>query len=115
VNAGHQPGLLLRAGRGEAELCRGGPALGLVDEPAYDTGEQRVASGDVLVVFSDGLPERASPSGDLFGRERIRTCLAETRRDPARIALYSLLGDVQGWSEGGPADDDQTVIVARLR
>ncbi len=36
-------------------------------------------------------------------------------REPVRIALYSLLGEVQSWSGGRPAEDDQTLIVARVR
>ena len=33
----------------------------------------------------------------------------------ARITLYSLLGEVQGWSGGAQAEDDMTLIVARAR
>ena len=37
------------------------------------------------------------------------------RKDPARIALYSILGEVQGWSGGLAAEDDATLVVAKVR
>jgi hypothetical protein len=35
--------------------------------------------------------------------------------ESARIALYTLLGEVQGWSGGSQPEDDQPLIVARVR
>jgi serine phosphatase RsbU (regulator of sigma subunit) len=115
VNAGHEPGLLLRRDGSLVELDRGGTVLGLLEEPAYVTGRETIEADDVLVVFSDGLTDRCAANGELFGRARLRAAACRVRRDPARIALYSVLGEVQGWSGGRPAEDDQTLIVARMR
>ena len=48
-------------------------------------------------------------------QERRSKCEAavRSRGDGARITLYSLLGEVQGFSGGLPAEDDQTLIVAK--
>jgi serine phosphatase RsbU (regulator of sigma subunit) len=115
VNAGHEPGLLLRRDGALVELDSGGTVLGLLEDPAYVTGRESIETDDVLVVFSDGLTDRSSPTGEMFGRARLRSAACRVRHDPARIALYSVLGEVQGWSGGRPAEDDQTLIVARMR
>jgi serine phosphatase RsbU (regulator of sigma subunit) len=115
VNAGHEAGLLVRAdGRSEL-LDAGGTVIGLFEDSTYATGQTPVGPDDRLVLFSDGLADRSSPSGELFGAVRVREAAVRARRDPVRIALYSLLGEVQGWAGGGPAEDDQTVIVAQVR
>jgi phosphoserine phosphatase RsbU/P len=115
VNAGHEPGLLVRPDGTQVELDRGGAVLGLLEYPAYETGKEAVRPDDVLVLWSDGVTDRGAPSGELFGRERLRAAAGRAHRDPARIALYTLLGEVQGWSGGRPPEDDQTLIVARVR
>jgi sigma-B regulation protein RsbU (phosphoserine phosphatase) len=115
VNAGHEPALLLRQGQGPTVLDEGGTVLGLFEDTSYATGRLALAPEDRLVLFSDGLADRAAPSGELFGSRRLRDAAVRAQGDPVRIALYSLLGEVQGWSGGCPADDDQTLVVARVR
>jgi serine phosphatase RsbU (regulator of sigma subunit) len=114
VNAGHEPGVLLRQGDDATLLDAGGTVLGLFEESSYATGRVTLAPEDRLVLFSDGLADRAAPSGELYGSRRLRDAALRARGDPVRIALYSLLGDVQGWAAGRPAEDDQTLIVARV-
>jgi serine phosphatase RsbU (regulator of sigma subunit) len=114
VNAGHEPAVFLPQGAGVTPLDVGGTVLGLFEDSTYDTGRVAVAPEDRLVLFSDGLADRAAPSGELYGARRLREAALRAQDDPVRIALYSLLGDVQGWAGGRPADDDQTLIVARV-
>jgi len=48
--------------------------------------------------------------------ERLKEAATRAGTDAtARITLYSLLGEVQGWSAGAPAEDDMTLVVARAR
>ncbi len=115
VNAGHEPSVLVRPDGCPELLDAGGTVLGLFEESTYAAGHTEVAPDDLLVMFSDGLADRSAPSGELFGAGRLREAAVRARRDPVRIALYSLLGEVQGWSGGRPAEDDQTLIVARVR
>jgi serine phosphatase RsbU (regulator of sigma subunit) len=115
VSAGHEPGFLVCADGAVEELDSGGAVLGLVEDSSYQAGHVRVAPDDLVVLFSDGLTDRASPSGELYGSARLRDAAVRAHRDPVRIALYTLLGDVQGWCRGRPADDDQTLIAARVR
>ena len=59
-SAGHPPALLRRAGTGEViQLAdSNGPVLGPIRNAAYTDSVVRIGSGDVLVVYTDGLVER---------------------------------------------------------
>jgi serine phosphatase RsbU (regulator of sigma subunit) len=114
VNAGHEPAVLVHEGGRPRLLDAGGTVLGLFEGSDYSIGVARVVPGDLFVLFSDGLVDRTSPSGELFGATRLREAAVRAHGDPVRIALYSLLGEVQGWAAGRPAEDDQTLIVAQV-
>jgi serine phosphatase RsbU (regulator of sigma subunit) len=115
VNAGHHYPFVVRAGGGVEELREGGTLLGLVEESAYLSGRLAVQAEDMLVFYTDGVTDRGSREGEMYGAERLKEAAARNRKDPARIALYSILGEVQGWSGGLPAEDDATLVVAKVR
>jgi hypothetical protein len=70
-SAGHPPIAQLNAGAGEWELCETpGPVLGVLPEIVYQPSRGRLAPGDVLLMFTDGLVER--PGKDLsVGLDRL--------------------------------------------
>ena len=113
VNAGHDHPFLVSEDGGIRDLDSGGTVLGLLEGSTYERGEVALRSGDVLVFYSDGVSDRANLKGDSYGVGRLKEAALRTRRDGARIALYSLLGDVQGWTGGAPAEDDMTLVVAK--
>jgi serine phosphatase RsbU (regulator of sigma subunit) len=116
VNAGHHYPFLVTAVGDVRDLIQGGPVLGLEEDSAYEQASITFRADDLFVFYSDGVTDRANPQGDLFGVERLKEAAARTRADSsARITLYSLLGEVQGWSEGAQAEDDMTLVVARAR
>jgi serine phosphatase RsbU (regulator of sigma subunit) len=113
VNAGHDHPLLVRADGSVEALATGGTVLGLVEESVYERGEAAVRRGDVLVLYSDGVSDRANRAGEAYGADRLRDAVVRSRHEPARIALYSLLGEVQGWADGAAPEDDMTLVVVR--
>jgi sigma-B regulation protein RsbU (phosphoserine phosphatase) len=115
VNAGHHYPFVLPGAGGPVELSEGGTVLGLIEDACFTGASLRLQPADVMVLYSDGITERSNPEGELYGSERLVQAARLSRRDPARIGVYSILGDVQGWSRGTPAEDDATLIVARIR
>jgi serine phosphatase RsbU (regulator of sigma subunit) len=115
VNAGHFYPFVVRWDGAVHDLETGGAVLGLVEAARYETGRAFLDRGDTLVFYSDGVTERSNPDGELYGIERLKEAARRSRRDPARIALYSILGEVQGWSAGMAPEDDTTLIVAKVR
>jgi len=115
VNAGHHYPFIVRSDGVVEELTEGGTLLGLVEQSSYLGGRLPVYPDDLIVFYTDGVTDRNSREGEMYGVDRLKETAVRNRKDPARIALYSILGELQGWSGGLAADDDATLIVARVR
>jgi sigma-B regulation protein RsbU (phosphoserine phosphatase) len=115
VNAGHHYPFLVRHDGTVLDLVEGGTVVGLAEDSTYRRGTTDLRADDIVVFYSDGVTDRGDAGGELFGVERLKEAALRNRSDSARIVLYSLLGDVQGWSAGTPAEDDSTLIVAKFR
>jgi sigma-B regulation protein RsbU (phosphoserine phosphatase) len=115
VNAGHHHPFLVRPDGAVTDLTHGGTVLGLVEDSRYEMGTIGIDRGDLLVFYSDGVIDRSNERGELYGIERLKEAAVRSRHDSARITLYSLLGEVQGWSGGVPPEDDATLVVAKAR
>jgi serine phosphatase RsbU (regulator of sigma subunit) len=115
VNAGHEHPFVVRGDHALEYLETGGTVLGLMEGARFEEARLALDRDDMLVFFSDGLTDRSSEDGELYGVERLRAAATRSRGDSARLALYSILGDVQEFSRGTPAEDDMTLIVAKPR
>jgi serine phosphatase RsbU (regulator of sigma subunit) len=115
VNAGHDYPFLVRPNGTVRDLVEGGPVLGLLEHAQYERGSVVVETDDLFVFYSDGVTDRGNGDGESYGVERLKEAARRCRADAARIVLYTLLGEVQGWSGGTPAEDDMTLVVAKLR
>ncbi len=77
VCAGHPVPLLRRADGAVEELGQGGFPLGLRDKLELHPGVATIAPGDLLLLYTDGLPEAVDPGGThAFGFDRLRTLLS---------------------------------------
>ena len=97
------------------DLGRAAPCWAWWRTPGTSGAASACDPDDLLVFYSDGVTDRGNAEGELYGIERLKDAARRSRGDAARIVLYSLLGDVQGWSGGLPAEDDATLIVAKVR
>jgi sigma-B regulation protein RsbU (phosphoserine phosphatase) len=114
VNAGHQPPLVYRAASGAFEhLAVNGPALGILPDATFDSARLRLAEGDLLVLFSDGVLDATSAAGDEFGEARLQAAVAASARLDARTIVGRALEAVDGFAAGVPQFDDLTLVVLR--
>ena len=75
VNAGQNPPMLRRANGAYESLQVGGMALGMFDHADYAEGRVTLTSGDLLVMYSDGMTEAENPEGhpfDELGLQRVK-------------------------------------------
>jgi hypothetical protein len=113
VNAGHEPVLLVRAGGVIDVLDSTTLPLAMIEEIPLIASEARIDRGDVMVVFSDGIPE-ATTSGDKFlGLDPVKRVLIERRGQPLAEVRASVIAQVDSFLAGGPASDDVTLIMLR--
>jgi sigma-B regulation protein RsbU (phosphoserine phosphatase) len=115
-NAGHNPPLIISSSGSGAirRLDRGGPIVGLFEGATYEDGTARLAPGDWLIVFSDGVSEALSAAGDEYGEGRIVSCVQENASlEPSRM-LESLFSNVREFAKGAAQSDDITAMVLRF-
>ena len=71
-----------------------------------------MSSGDVLVVYSDGVTEARSGSGELFGDERLLAVVKANTNLPAAGLLRAIAAAAHNFG-GKEQEDDLTLLVAR--
>jgi serine phosphatase RsbU (regulator of sigma subunit) len=114
VNCGHNPPILLRSDGRVERLSPTATALGLFAEWTSETADVRFGSDDLLVIFSDGVSEAWSDDGEEFGEERLIGTLLATRDLPVSALVDHVLEVVSRFS-GTEQEDDQTLVIARVR
>jgi sigma-B regulation protein RsbU (phosphoserine phosphatase) len=118
VNAGHPPPFHLSAAGAVTFLDEGGAVLGPIADSTYERGFVRLAPGDLVVLYTDGMIEASpQPAGDgepvEYGIDRL-VGLARSMRDrPAREIVETMLADVEDFCGRAEAQDDRTVVVVR--
>lgn len=112
INAGHNPPVLVRAdGRFEL-LEEGGTVLGLLPGVKFTRAQTELKSGDVLVLYTDGVVEACNPADEMFGVEGLVRSVEAARPDVApETVLARILANVREFSAGEPPADDQTLVV----
>jgi sigma-B regulation protein RsbU (phosphoserine phosphatase) len=114
-NAGHNPPLLVRAKGEIGKLETGGCVLGLFADNHYEEGRLHLQPGDLILLFSDGLPEASDPAGNEFGDQRIEDLIKRHSTSDPPALLDHILQEVAQFSAGAPARDDLTIFVLRYR
>lgn len=110
LNAGHNPPIVLRDG-GMERLEANGPPLGMMPDARFSDRETRLAPGDLLFVYSDGLPEARNAQDDEFGTERLAALLPGLRGLQAEDAAHRVLSRAEAFMGGARPHDDISVIV----
>jgi serine phosphatase RsbU (regulator of sigma subunit) len=77
--------------------------------------ERRVslAAGDLLVAYSDGIPDAVNADVDDYGLERLIALLDRNRSQPVAEVCQAVFDDVFAFRGAAPAFDDITVLVVR--
>lgn len=114
VNAGHNPPLGVAANGDTLRLTATGTPLGLFEAATYTAAEVDLPAGTTCVFYTDGLVERANPSDELYGEERViavlRRLSAEAR---AADVVSAVVADASTFARGVDPTDDVALLVVR--
>ncbi len=97
------------------ELTAGGAVLGVFEDCYYEQETVRMESGDLLVLFTDGLTESLDREGNEFGEERLRDTLTACAHLSADEVRDKVVGQVREWSAGAAQHDDLTFVVMKVK
>jgi sigma-B regulation protein RsbU (phosphoserine phosphatase) len=113
ASAGHPPARLLHANGRVESVPVGGLALGIVGDQTYEEMSLPYATGDALVLYTDGVIE-ARHERELYGTPRLDAFLSQNAGLGARELADAVLDDCRAFAQG-PLLDDCAVVVVRAR
>ncbi len=115
TNAGHPPAVIRRAS-GDYEHIRkpSGPPLGIFETITYTQGNIRLAPGDTVVIYTDGITEAMRADGQMFGLERFEALLREPFDEPTDLAAR-IVEQVLNFARDGRRMDDLTMMIIKRR
>lgn len=114
VNAGHLP-VLWRHSDGSVEepgQDQSGLPLGLLDDSDYAETTIELAPDDLLVLYTDGVPDTLDAVGRVFGLRGLRSCLANAGRDAITVG-NAILAEVSRFQGDAPVTDDMCLVCVR--
>jgi len=113
ASGGHPPPRLLREDGAVESLEVPGLVLGIEPGQPYEELRRPFASGDLVVLYTDGVVE-ARRDGELYGEARLDELLAERRHLTAQQLAEAVVEDCRRWVGGDLRDDCAIVVVRRL-
>jgi phosphoserine phosphatase RsbU/P len=113
VNAGQNPPLLRRSTGRYETLRLGGMALGMFDHAEYQTGHTVLGSGDVIVMYSDGVTEAENADGQPFDEAGLQQVVDTPGWASAKELGWATFAAVDEHSRERKLLDDLTVLVLR--
>src|SRR6267378_104398 len=112
-NAGHNPPFLLDV-EGKAHFeKRGGVPLGMFRDTRYYEYYATIESGQMLVLYTDGVTEAMNPAGDEYGLDRLVDAARRGRQLSARELIDFIHREVIDWTEGLGVTDDVTFFIVK--
>ena len=116
VSAGHNPPFIIRRGATDVIMLKAeGIALGIIPDIELEEKEIALDSGDVVVLYTDGVTEAINGREEEFGQDRLKA-VAEQARDLSASEIAQRIKDgVLEFSRGQPQFDDLTLMVLKVK
>ncbi len=113
VNAGHSPGVLLRADGAVDLLDACGPPVGLLTDLDFEEKQLDLLSGDSLALFSDGVTEAWNADEEDFGEVRLVDVLRAAPGERAKDTVTKLVDAIDAFAGSAPQHDDITILIVK--
>jgi sigma-B regulation protein RsbU (phosphoserine phosphatase) len=113
ANAGHTQAYLLSERGVELLGAQPGLPLGVAEDFLYPPHRHRLAPGEAVVLYTDGITEAADAAGELFGEKRLEAVLAGPRTASCEQIVGAVFDAVVKFSKGTSQSDDIAILVVR--
>jgi phosphoserine phosphatase RsbU/P len=111
-NAGHNPPIIFHRDGSHERLQEGGGVLGIFPQQSFSSGDARLAAGDRVVLFTDGVTEAHDAEGEEFGEHRLLEVLREHHLSGPSALQEKILGAAGSFSRGHWHDDATLLVLA---
>ena len=112
-NAGHNPPIIYGRG-GLRRLLSGSMPVGMFDFAQFQDATEQLQTGDVLIVYSDGVTEALDVDGQEFGEDRLAAIAEQRHGEDANAILTAIVDGVQTFARGAAQHDDVTAMVVKF-
>lgn len=114
VNCGHNPALLFRADQGSViRMSSSCPPVGMFSEESCELASSRLSSGDVLVLYTDGVTEAQNRLGQEFGSQRLSDFIRRGSSGSAEELMNGIVHSAAEFNGDAGFSDDVTVVVVK--
>ena len=116
-SAGHDAPLLVRGGRIISLDDSVGGIIGMADDMEFRPAVAQLEAGDVLVIFTDGLPECMNFRDEIFGRQRVQEAVLEACRSnsTAKAIGKHVMWRMRRFSGLQTRGDDLTLVTIKVQ
>ncbi len=112
VNAGHCPPILRRQNGSLETLDPTRPVLGLLLEASFGSERLTLATGDRLLLYTDGVSEAVNESAEEFGPDRLAALVAGQQEESLPQRYAQIMSNVSKHAAGKFADDATLLLIA---
>jgi serine phosphatase RsbU (regulator of sigma subunit) len=114
INCGNEAPFLLRAGAVVTTLPPTGPAIGVIPEARFSVKEILMEKEDLLLAFTDGIPDALDMENSSFGSERLLTIVNGSRGEITSAALLkNIEQDLRQFIGSADQFDDITLLAVK--
>jgi sigma-B regulation protein RsbU (phosphoserine phosphatase) len=115
TNAGHNPQLLYRHQNNREELLTaGGIMVGAIEDVSFEKDTVSLNSGDILVLYTDGVTDASNQKEEFFGEERFFKLVKEHCSLSAHELMDKIYSEIAEFSIDAPQFDDITLMVLKI-
>jgi sigma-B regulation protein RsbU (phosphoserine phosphatase) len=116
VHAGHEPAIVYDPARDSIEMLGGdGVPLGVVDNWDYEEAEIGIASGQIILIGTDGIKESYNSHGEYFGNDRLMTVIRDHAAKPAKDLLTEVFDALNRFRYPAERLDDETLVIIKVK
>jgi len=116
TNAGHGPLILYRASEDTFHfLDTEGMPVGIMPGVTYGQDFVTLESGDLAILYTDGITEAMNLQHEEFGMERLQNVIRTYKRESAREIANKILEEVNRFVGTAPQHDDETLLILKAK
>ena len=113
ANTGHPHAFIFPADGEPRRLRAGGPPLGMSEEVPAAASAPWTSNSDLLVLFTDGIPDSRNANGDRLGESMVLDTISRHRAEPVGTIVERVFDLLRDYSGEVPSPDDLTLLVLR--
>lgn len=111
VNCGHNFPFIKRRSGAVEKIQLKGTAFGIHEYDHIESGEYQLHEGDLVILFTDGIPDAQNELGEIFGPARLEKVLEASKARTPEALIHEIKTAISGFTQDVDQYDDITLLV----